>query len=206
MKKIFFNLLFAVAIFSVPVNAENIIPVPETDTVEDGVVFIPNKKRRGLSEHEIPQSALLFFIPELSDRDISFIGSVSIEAYEKSNMKYENKEGFYEQKLLNDWTEYSYKTSIFVYDGEKRIPIISQENVRMKVLKYNVEDGVYLCLWTCLVDGSLCSYSGGFIFSVIKRPVLFEGERVNHHFIVYLGSLSETEYEKEMLKSPPFEL
>ncbi|MCR5183651.1 MAG: hypothetical protein K6B46_03010 [Opitutales bacterium] len=153
------------------------------------------------AESKISQSALLFFIPELSDRDISSIGSVSIEAYENSNMKYENNEDFHEKKLSNDWTEYSYKTSIFSYDydGYKRLLVPTQKTYRIKVVKLNEKEDIYLCAWVEPVSGSICLHSGGFIFSVIKRPILFEGKKIEHHFIVYLGSLTEKEIEKHIV-------
>ena len=42
-------------------------------------------------EREFPMSAMLLFIPEISDRDMSFVGSVIIEVYERSNMRFSLK-------------------------------------------------------------------------------------------------------------------
>ena len=48
-----------------------------------------------------------------------------------------------------------------------------EKDMKEYTLKLNEKEDIYLCAWVEPVSGSMCLHSGGFIFSVIKRPILF---------------------------------
>ena len=142
---------------------------------------------------KIPKDMLLYFVPAISDRNVAFIGSISIDVYEKSNMNFKNKENFQAKKLPGGWTEYSFTTADFVYDdNDARVPEVFTERFKIKVDTLSNGENMFLCRWICPVSGSMCYYSGCFIFSVETRTIFFEGEEEAHQFVVCHGSVPDT--------------
>lgn len=130
-----------------------------------------------------PLHALLLFVPELSDRNLSFIGSVAIEPYAHSNLSYRNKEAFTELKEDDGWTKFTWSEAFLTTDSACRV---SEEKVSLRVLK---KDGFYQCDYIGFVEGSLGATSGSFWFSVEPRLLYYEGELREFDFIIYKGSV-----------------
>lgn len=130
-----------------------------------------------------PLHALLLFVPELSDRNLSFIGSVAIEPYAHSNLSYRNKEAFTELKEDDGWTKFTWLEAFLTTDADC---CVSEEKVSLRVLK---KDGFYQCDYIGFVAGSLGTTSGSFLFSVEPRLLYYEGELREFNFLVYKGSV-----------------
>ena len=129
-------------------------------------------------ERDIPMSAMLLFMPEISDRDMSFVGSVIIEVYERSNMRFSLKNKYREDALANGWVRMSWRSDDF--DNEDY-----QEQVIVHVVKVG---DLFRCDWIYYLNGSLGSHSGSFYFSIEQERFLYEGKETRFHVIVYKGS------------------
>lgn len=129
-------------------------------------------------EPDIPMSAMLLLIPEISDRDMSFIGAVIIEVYERSNMRFSLKNKYREYTPTDGWTRMSW-----LPDGT------DNEDYREQVDVHVVKVGdLFRCDWIYYLNGSLGSHSGSFYFSIEQERFLYEGKETRFHVIVYKGS------------------
>ena len=119
-------------------------------------------------EREFPMSAMLLFMPEISDRDMSFVGSVIIEVYERSNMRFSLKNKYREDALANGWIRMSWQSDDF--DNEDY-----REQVIVHVVK---DDDLFRCDWVYYLNGSLGCHRGSFYFSIEQERFYMKAKKL----------------------------
>lgn len=145
----------------------------------------------GDADNELPpeflHGALLQFIPPLADRELSFVGSVAIEEYARSNLRVECNDNFRRTELSDGWVKLSWDVPLWRlhHCAPEEMTETEPHWVKVQILR---EGKYYRCNYIEFVHGSMGTTSGSFFFSVEARPLIHEEKTSIFHFIKYEGS------------------